>query len=101
MASSAVRTSAPAAPTETKAPVRAAGLLPGILLLAVVGYAGKFIEHLIAAYGKAHHCNRADYAGPGLWGRPLVPPVAGTYSGRKPQVSFPRGLGLGGRLRHN
>ena len=59
MASSAVRTSAQVAPTiaptETKAPVRAAGLVPGILLLAVVGYAGKFIEHFIAAYGKAHH----------------------------------------------
>jgi uncharacterized integral membrane protein (TIGR00698 family) len=55
MASSAVRMSAPGAPTETKAPVSAAGLIPGILLLAVVGYAGKFIEHFIAAYGKAHH----------------------------------------------
>jgi uncharacterized integral membrane protein (TIGR00698 family) len=55
MASSGVRTSVPAAPTETKAPVSAAGLIPGILLLAVVGYAGKFIEHFIAAYGKAHH----------------------------------------------
>ena len=55
MASSAVRTSAPGAPTETKAPVSAAGLIPGILLLAVVGYAGKFIEHFIAVYGKAHH----------------------------------------------
>ena len=52
MASSAVRTSAPAAPTEMQAPVSAAGLIPGILLLAVVGYAGKFIEHFIAAYGK-------------------------------------------------
>ena len=31
------------------------GLLPGILLLAVVGYAGKFIEQSIAHYGKAHH----------------------------------------------
>ena len=55
MASRAVRTSAPGAPTETKAPVSTAGLIPGILLLAVVGYAGKFIEHFIAAYGKAHH----------------------------------------------
>jgi len=55
MASSAVRTSAPGAPTETKAPVSTAGLIPGILLLAVVGYAGKFIEHFIAAYGKTHH----------------------------------------------
>jgi uncharacterized integral membrane protein (TIGR00698 family) len=31
------------------------GLLPGIGLLAVVGYAGKFVEHFINAYGKAHH----------------------------------------------
>ena len=31
------------------------GLLPGILLLAIVGYAGKFIEQSIAHYGKAHH----------------------------------------------
>ncbi len=35
--------------------VKLAGLVPGILLLAVVGYAGKFIEQFIAAYGKAHH----------------------------------------------
>ena len=31
------------------------GLLPGIGLLAVVGYAGKFVEHFINAYGKARH----------------------------------------------
>jgi uncharacterized integral membrane protein (TIGR00698 family) len=31
------------------------GLLPGIGLLAVVGFAGKFIEQSIARYGKAHH----------------------------------------------
>ncbi|MBB6143458.1 putative integral membrane protein (TIGR00698 family) [Silvibacterium bohemicum] len=31
------------------------GLIPGILLLAVVGYAGKFIEQSISHYGKAHH----------------------------------------------
>ena len=31
------------------------GLIPGILLLAVVGYAGKFIEQFIARYGKVHH----------------------------------------------
>ncbi len=30
-------------------------LLPGILLLAVVGYGGKFIEQFIARYGKSHH----------------------------------------------
>jgi uncharacterized integral membrane protein (TIGR00698 family) len=31
------------------------GLLPGIALLAIVGYAGKFVEHFINTYGKAHH----------------------------------------------
>lgn len=31
------------------------GLLPGIALLFVVGYAGKFVEQSIARYGKAHH----------------------------------------------
>src|ERR1700740_2480044 len=30
-------------------------LLPGILLLAAIGYAGKFTEQSIARYGKAHH----------------------------------------------
>jgi uncharacterized integral membrane protein (TIGR00698 family) len=34
---------------------RILGLVPGIALLAAVGYAGKFIEHSIAVYGKAHH----------------------------------------------
>src|SRR5260221_1317197 len=29
--------------------------IPGILLLAALGYAGKFTEQFIAAYGKAHH----------------------------------------------
>ncbi len=30
-------------------------LIPGILLLALLGYAGKVTEQSIAAYGKAHH----------------------------------------------
>jgi uncharacterized integral membrane protein (TIGR00698 family) len=55
MASSAIRTPNLAAPTQVSAPARAAGLIPGILLLAAVGYAGKFIEQFIAHYGKAHH----------------------------------------------
>src|ERR1700744_1404771 len=29
--------------------------LPGVLLLLVVGYAGKFLEQFIARYGKANH----------------------------------------------
>jgi uncharacterized integral membrane protein (TIGR00698 family) len=33
---------------------RALGLIPGLLLLVAVGYAGKFIERSIALYGKAH-----------------------------------------------
>jgi len=36
-------------------PSRIAGFVPGILLLAAVGYAGKFVEQFIARYGKAHH----------------------------------------------
>jgi uncharacterized integral membrane protein (TIGR00698 family) len=43
---------------ETHAPGKAGGflgLIPGIALLAVVGYGGKFIEQFIARYGKAHH----------------------------------------------
>jgi uncharacterized integral membrane protein (TIGR00698 family) len=31
------------------------GLLPGIALLAVVGYAGKFVEHFLNTWTKAHH----------------------------------------------
>jgi uncharacterized integral membrane protein (TIGR00698 family) len=34
---------------------RAFRILPGLLLLVAVGYAGKFVERSIAAYGKAHH----------------------------------------------
>src|ERR1700738_1245099 len=30
-------------------------ILPGLLLLVAVGYAGKFVEGSIAAYGRAHH----------------------------------------------
>ena len=30
-------------------------LVPGVLLLAVVGFAGKFVEQSISRYGKAHH----------------------------------------------
>jgi uncharacterized membrane protein YadS len=34
---------------------RLLALIPGLLLLAAVGYAGKFIEQSIAAYTKSHH----------------------------------------------
>ncbi len=36
-------------------PQRIGALIPGILLLAAVGYASKWIEQFIARYGKAHH----------------------------------------------
>jgi uncharacterized integral membrane protein (TIGR00698 family) len=42
-------------PREVSAPGRVLALLPGVLLLAAVGYAGKFIEQSIGRYGKAHH----------------------------------------------
>jgi uncharacterized integral membrane protein (TIGR00698 family) len=42
-------------PRAISAPARIVSLLPGVLLLAAVGYAGKFIEQSIARYGKAHH----------------------------------------------
>ena len=31
------------------------GLIPGVVLLAILGYAGKATEQSIARYGKAHH----------------------------------------------
>ena len=34
---------------------RAIRLVPGVLLMFVIGYAGKFTEQSIAAYGRAHH----------------------------------------------
>jgi uncharacterized integral membrane protein (TIGR00698 family) len=37
---------------ETTSPV---ALIPGILLLAAVGYAGKFVEHFVNTYTKSHH----------------------------------------------
>jgi uncharacterized integral membrane protein (TIGR00698 family) len=42
-------------PRSISMPGRLFALVPGILLLAAVGYAGKFIEQSIARYGKAHH----------------------------------------------
>jgi uncharacterized integral membrane protein (TIGR00698 family) len=53
---------ATSAPLEDTRPANAdagsssfASLLPGIALLAVVGYAGKFTEHAINTYAKTHH----------------------------------------------
>jgi uncharacterized integral membrane protein (TIGR00698 family) len=42
-------------PRAVSVPGRVLGLLPGVLLLAAVGYAGKFIEQSVARYGKEHH----------------------------------------------
>ena len=42
-------------PRAVSAPGRILALIPGILLLATVGYAGQFLEQFIARYGKAHH----------------------------------------------
>ncbi len=42
-------------PRAVSATGRSPALLPGVLLLAAVGYAGKFIEQSVARYGKAHH----------------------------------------------
>ncbi len=50
MASSAIATPAPIALGR-----RIIEFIPGILLLAAVGYAGKFIEQAIAGYTKSHH----------------------------------------------
>src|SRR5437762_3829589 len=36
-------------------PRRLITLVPGLVSLALIGYAGKFTEQSIAAYGKAHH----------------------------------------------
>jgi uncharacterized integral membrane protein (TIGR00698 family) len=33
----------------------AVSLIPGVLLLAAIGYAGKFLEHFLNTYAKAHH----------------------------------------------
>src|SRR5437868_14385763 len=44
----------PAASTDTLFR-RVTSLLPGLVLLIVIGYAGKFLEQSITRYGKAHH----------------------------------------------
>src|SRR5271170_3437878 len=48
-----LRTEYPSRPPEK--PTTFVSLLPGIILLAAVGYAGKFVEHAINAYTKSHH----------------------------------------------
>jgi uncharacterized integral membrane protein (TIGR00698 family) len=42
-------------PRAVSIPGRVLAFLPGVLLLAAVGYAGKLIEQSVARYGKAHH----------------------------------------------
>ncbi len=48
-----LRTEYPSRPPEQRTTFLS--LLPGIALLAVVGYAGKFVEHFLNTYTKAHH----------------------------------------------
>jgi uncharacterized integral membrane protein (TIGR00698 family) len=48
-----LRTEYPSRPPEQ--PSTFLSLLPGITLLAIVGYAGKFVEHFLNTYTKAHH----------------------------------------------
>jgi uncharacterized integral membrane protein (TIGR00698 family) len=48
-------TAAIATPGATSFGQRAIALIPGLLLLGAVGYAGKFIELSINAYAKSHH----------------------------------------------
>jgi uncharacterized integral membrane protein (TIGR00698 family) len=55
MATPTVSQSRPNANGRETSAGKVAGLLPGILLLAAVGYAGKFIEQFIAHYAKANH----------------------------------------------
>src|SRR5580704_2837763 len=42
-------------PRAVSLPVRILALIPGILMLGAVGFAGKLIEQSIARYGKSHH----------------------------------------------
>ena len=65
MSTSSVTTPSPGADTASSLPSRAKAIeplpirllrvVPGLLLLAAVGFAGKVIEQSIARYGKAHH----------------------------------------------
>lgn len=52
--------------------------LPGIMLLAIVGYVGKFIEHSITVYGRAHHLTlpNIEYV---LWAVVLGLVIANTF----------------------
>src|SRR3984893_2492609 len=53
-------------PRRLDLPRRFLELIPGVALLAVIGYLGKLIEQTIAAYGKAHalHLPNIEYV---LW----------------------------------
>src|SRR5271156_4740494 len=42
-------------PTPTNLSSRLFSFIPGVILLAAIGYAGKFIEQSISRYGKSHH----------------------------------------------
>ena len=56
MAHSATFEVSPDAALSSASPARRiVEFIPGLVLLSAVGYAGKFVEHFIATYGKAHH----------------------------------------------
>jgi hypothetical protein len=62
-------------------------IVPGILLLAAVGYGGKLLEQGIAAYGKTHHLTlpNIEYV---LWAILIGLAIANTVG--VPEI-FPRG----------
>jgi len=53
-------TSAAAPALPTSLPKRILALIPGLVLLAAVGYAGKLIEQAILAWSKSHHTPLPD-----------------------------------------
>ncbi len=86
MASPAIRASAEAAQINTApTPASAAGVIPGILLLAVVGYAVKFIyDKIDTSYGSTK-CTWDTIAQPKCW---LIKPTVKTFFITKNLVAF-------------
>ena len=66
-------------------------LLPGIMLLAIVGYAGKLIEHSVTVYGKAHHLvlPNIEYV---LWAIVLGLLVSNVFGGNRFSRVFAPGI---------
>src|SRR5258708_27203999 len=67
-------------PQRLDLPRRFLELIPGVALLAVIGYLGKLIEQTIAAYGKAHalHLPNIEYV---LWAILIGLAIANTVGG--------------------